>query len=102
MRPLWIPEPVRLVLGVVAYQVHFLSSRGQFSDSAAYLYVFKCQRPPLVHVLHTAEWFILSYLERSLISQDIRRRAIPDVHHSFEGFSPVSQEGEELLEVGCT
>ena len=88
MRPLWIPEPVRHVLGVVAYQAHFLSSRGQFSVSAAYLYVFKCQRPSLVHVLHTAEWFILPYLERSLTSQDIRRRAIPVVLRSFEGFSP--------------
>ena len=68
--------------------VHFFSSRGQFSVSVAYLDVFKCQRPPLVHVLNTAEWLILVYLERSLTSEDIRRRAIPDVHRSFEGFSP--------------
>ena len=88
MRPLWTPEPARHVLGVVAYQVHFLSSKGQFSVFVAYLYMFKCQRPPRVHVLHTAEWFILPYLERSLTSQDIRRRATPDVHRSFEGFSP--------------
>ena len=89
MRPLWIPEPVRRVLGVVACQVHFLSPRGQFSVSVVYLYVFKCQRTPLTRVRFSYCRVTYSSIPREEPHpQDIRRRAIPDAHRSFEGFIP--------------
>ena len=54
----WVPEPVRLILRVVSYQMQLLGTGSQFVGPESRFYVLERQGTQLMHVQQNSEFFL--------------------------------------------